>query len=85
MSLQEKLRESVGFIENSPPLPECINGGNIRVTLRMKYLATYGETLCIAGNINALGSWNINNAFALNYIGDSVRVSLIIFFLDVGR
>lgn len=71
LTKQQKLQESVGFIEQCPPLPANLDGGNVRVTLRINYLTNFGETMCVAGSTAALGDWDAAKGFALSYAGDA--------------
>lgn len=44
----------------------CAAATSVAVTFKELVTTTYGQTIKIVGNVNALGNWNTNNAIALD-------------------
>lgn len=51
---------------------------SITVYLGVNYLTSFGENLCVVGNIPELGDWDVTKGFKLNYHEVSITKKILV-------
>lgn len=61
----------------APSRKELRASGKVPVTFRIKYKCKFGQELCIVGDDEALGAWNMQNAIPLKWSDGNIWVGCV--------
>jgi 4-alpha-glucanotransferase len=55
----------------------------MKITFRINYMTEWGQGIWVAGSDEALGNWNVKNAFPMTYIGNGEWEASLLFAVPV--